>query len=82
MPNKSNEIRRAQARLSILTRWRSPDDPERLRAQKEYAELMLEDYVARVSGMAPWLTVEQLTEIRRLLVPVDTAAETPPNRVA
>lgn len=53
MPSKDTEIRRVQARMAILSRHRSPNDPELLEAKREYASLMFEDHVKRAVAMAP-----------------------------
>lgn len=61
------EQRKARARIALLARHR-PNDPSLVDERRDFWAGRLEDYVKRVVGDAPPLTVEQRARISNALV--------------
>lgn len=58
-----------RARVASLTRSRTPDDPELVKARQSLKAAKLEDYIARTVATAPPLTDEQAQRLAALLRP-------------
>lgn len=56
-----------RARIASLSRSRSADDPELVKARLNLKAAKLEEYVARVVAEAPALSTEQLNRVAVLL---------------
>lgn len=64
----SPEIMRARNRLSALSRWRSPDDPELPTAARDLAALKLAQHIQRVVAAVPPFTHDQRARLLRALL--------------
>jgi hypothetical protein len=62
-----------RARVASLTRSRTTDDPELVRARQNLKAAKVEEYIARVVAEAPALTPEQRDRIASLLRPAGGA---------
>jgi hypothetical protein len=58
-----------RARVASLTRSRTPDDPDLVNARRNLKAIRLEDHIRALVGTPPFLTVDQLDDISRLLKP-------------
>lgn len=63
----SAPVARARGRVAALSRSRTSDDPDFIRARRDLAALTLEEHVQRALAKAPPLTDEQAERIAGLL---------------
>jgi len=63
-----------RARVASLTRSRTTDDPDLVRARQNLKAAKVEEYIARVVAEAPALTHEQRDRIAALLSPAGGGA--------
>lgn len=60
-------VARARGRVAALSRSRTSDDPDFIRARRDLAALTLEEHVQRALDNAPPLTDEQVERVAALL---------------
>jgi hypothetical protein len=58
-----------RARVASLSRSRTPDDPDLVSARRNLKAILLENRIRALVGTSPFLTVDQLDNIARLLKP-------------